>query len=367
MTRRILLPFTDDSTLFFVRRMMDVLAGSDCELQTAWLVNSSPLSYRQLVSVLPEGPDILLHADAFRQVTPLQEFDAIVTSRLFAPLRDMIRKAHIRHLADRPAVIAFQGGLEFDPERGFSNRRNADGVFIVPQDDIARYRDYMEDQDTGAQYLGFGHPTFLTPEAPPADIETRRDVYFFTQAISPLTERSRAHVLRMLVAIARANPDRNVWLKLRHLPHENAEHLHKEKHPYPGLMQDQALPPNLKMTADPMEEVLERVGIGITCTSTAAIDLVRAGVPTLVYLDYVENYSDPLEPPMRQLFEGSGLIAGIDDVLALRTRPPEPDWLARMFCPRDRLAAQVMEAIEAYRARPVQVKTLLPPLDPEAG
>ena len=365
---RILLPFSDNSTLFFAQRMREALAGTSCQVQTAWLTNGSDLSYRQLVSVLPRGPDILLQSEAFKQVTPLLSYDAIVTSRMFAPLRDMLRKLHLRHMADRPCVIAFQGGLEFDPERGFANRRHADAVFVVPQGDIDAYRQHMQTEDTGPQYLGFGHPTFVSPGAP-VDPATRRDVYFFAQAISPATPGGRLHILKMLAAIARANPDRTVWLKLRHLPHENSQHLHREIYSYADLIGTAGLsmPDNLRLTADSMEEVLARAAIGITCTSTAAIDLIRAGVPTLVYLDYVETYLDPLVAPMRRLFAGSNLVAGLEDVLHLRTQAPDPDWLQTLFCPRDRLAAQVIEAVAQFRDRPVAVKTLLPPPDPSGA
>lgn len=367
---RILLPFNDDSTLFFAGRMREVLKDSPCRVQTAWLPARSDLSYRQMTAILPEGPDMMMLNDAFAQVTPLQQFDAIVTSRMFPPLRDMLRRAHLRFLADRPCVIAFQGGLDFDPERGFFNRRHADAVFVVPKHNIDAYRAQMETLDTGPQYLGFGHPTFLTPAArtaaAPADPATRRDIYFFAQAISPVSRGGRLHILRMLAAIARANPDRDVWLKLRHLPHENSQHLHRELHSYPDLIETlgRKVPDNLRLTSDSMETVLERAAIGVTCTSTAAVDLIRAGVPTQVYLDYAENYLDPLTDPMRRLFAGSNLIAGLEDVLHLRTQAPDPDWLSTLFCAPDQLAEQVLEALAAFHRRPVAVRTLIPPLDP---
>lgn len=55
-----MLPFIDDYMLFFAHRMREALVGTRCQVQTAWLTDGSDLSYRQLVSVLPHGPDILL-------------------------------------------------------------------------------------------------------------------------------------------------------------------------------------------------------------------------------------------------------------------------------------------------------------------
>lgn len=357
-----LLPFSDDSTLFFAARMAQVLAGSGIEAQTAWLAKGSDLSLRQLQSVLPQGPDHLLHNDAFAHPqVALAGADMILTSRLFVPLRDMLRDPLRRHTAGRPAVMAFQGGLDFDAERGFANRRYADGVFVVPQADVARYRAWAKTQGAGLpQYVGFGHPTFLPP-APSAtsDLATSdpngppRDITFFAQAISPFTRASRLFLTRVLAALARAHPDRTVWLKLRHLPGENTEHLHVEEHPYPDLIAEAggAELPNLKLSAAPMDEILAQTGIGITCTSTAAIDLIRAGVPTMVFLDYLEAYLDPLVAPMRALFADSGLIASLDQLLTLAPGTPDPEWLRGMLCPADRLIQQIFEAQAHFAGR----------------
>lgn len=360
---RILLPFSDDSTLFFAARMRAALTGPGWQTSTAWLCERTDLSERQLFAVLPDGPDILLRNDAFNEVTPLRPFDAIVTSRIFIPLREMIRRRVVRYSGERPCIVAFQGGLEFDPVRGFRNRRDADAVFVVPRDDLAAHRKWADAEGLVRQYLGFGHPTFVRPQAP-ADPADRRDIYFFAQAISPPTRRGRMHILRVLAAIARANPDRTVWLKLRHLPQENRAHLHIENFAYPDLLASGPgpWPENLRLTADPMDRVLDRAAVGITCTSTAAVDLVRAGVPTLVYLDFVENYLDPMIAPMRRLFGDSGLIAPLQDVLNLAAKPPDPAWLDRMFCTPAQLAAQIAEAVEGFRRNTGNAPVVLPPL-----
>ncbi|MEM6388771.1 MAG: DUF6716 putative glycosyltransferase [Pseudomonadota bacterium] len=360
-----MLPFNDDSTLFFARRMLGVLKGSGIDADTVWLAQGSDLSPRQMSASLPNGADVLMRNDAFKRVGVLHEYDLILTSRMFPPLRDMLRDPFSRCRADRPAVCAFQGGLDFDAERGFFNRRFADAVFIVPTRDIKRYRTTMAAQGlAGPQYIGFGHPTFLEPKTPPD--RTVKDIYFFTQAISPLTYRSRLYMVKILATLARAYPDRTVWLKLRHLPSENTAHLHKEEHPYPDLITALGATdlPNLKVTADPMEAVLPNVGIGITCTSTAAVDLIRAGIPTMLYLDYVENYLDPLVNPMRALFETSGLIVPLDNILNLAPQPARAAWIDGMFCSKDRLIAQIFEAHAHFKARTDLTTRILPvPLD----
>jgi len=349
---RILLPFVDDSTLFFALRMREVLSGLSCEPVLAWVADDPALSPRQLLAHLPSGPDAVLRAAVVRDPTSLLDFDAIVTSRLFGALRDMIRRRDVQWRGDRPVILAFQGGLDFAPESGFRNRAHADAIFVVPQGDVDACRNAVAGIAPPWQRIDFGHPAFLRPGRATAP-RTSRDLWFFAQAISPVSRRGRGHMVRLLAALARADATRTVWIKLRHLPGENRRHLHRERWDYPGLLA--ALrdpPPNLRLSDVPMVEAMSRAGQGLTCTSTAAVDLIREGVPTQVYLDYEENYLDPLVPGMRRLFGESGVIATLDDVLSGTLRQPDPGWLDRMFCPPD-LGVRVLACISELRSRSI--------------
>lgn len=343
---RLLLPFVDDSTLFFATSMAKLLAPLSCTITLAHVTGFGSLSDRQLKAHLPDGPDRTLDAGAFASPKALNT-DAVVTCRLIPPLLRMMGVAEDASLGpglpDRPKVIAFQGGLDFTPERGFAHRRAADAVFLVSQDQMSAYAQFRASEGLPPQIIDHGHPAFLRPEGPP---EPRgAAVTFFAQAISPLTRNGRMHVLEVLAAIARRHSDRPIRVKLRHLRDENRHHLHREKWDYSGLFNRLPnRPPNLELIAGTMEEALADTGFGLTCTSTAAADLVAAGIPAMVYLDYVENYLDPLMPPMKQLFEGSGLVAGLEAVLNGNWQAPEPQWLDKMFCTPD-LGARVLAAL----------------------
>lgn len=359
--RPVLLLFCDDSNLFFARRMRDCLHAADPDLQVhmGWVAEENALSYRQMEQLLPEGPDLAIHGEtAFEELLLGGRYRAILTSRVYGALGAQLRRVEVSAAAGRPCVIAFLGGLDFFPENGYFRRRNCDGVYLFPASEIPVYeRRAATWGDRMWQEVGFGHPTFLAPEAlPPEDLAARRDIYFFTQALSPTTRRGRMHMLAAMAAIARANPDRTVWIKLRHLPHENQKHLHLEKYDYPGLLK--ALPDapdNLKLTACTMDEALKTAALGITCTSTAAIDVIRAGAPCMVHLDFVDNYVDPLVEPMRKLFAKSGLITPLEDMLNLRAAAPNPEWVADMFCPRD-LGARVLDTVTRFNDRAFQVE-----------
>lgn len=357
---RLLLTFCDDSTLIFAVRLRDLLrdAAPEAEITLGCYLPEQALSLRQLEMLVPEADYLLLNKDTLIEAVQEGGYDAVLTSRVFRSLANFLRTPALKHLRHRAQVISFLGGLDFYPERGYANRMACDGVFLFPQSDTRKFAAWATEQagadsNLTAPLVDFGHPTFLEPAlTPPDDLEARRDIYFFAQAISPLSRRGRLHVLEAMVALAEANPDRRVWIKLRHLPDENTRHLHRERHDYPGLLA-QAFPDapaNLKLTACPMDAATREAALGITCTSTAAIDLIREGVPTMVYLDYVDAYMDPMSAAMRRIFEGSGVITPLEDLLHLRTQAPDPDWVKQMFCPRD-LGQRVLAMVSALQAR----------------
>lgn len=354
----VLLPFCDDSTLFFARRMRDCLRQADPDLlvHMGLVAEGNALSDRQMEQLLPEGPDMVIDGDkGFHNLFHGGAYRALITSRIYIPLDTELRAAVARGEAGgagRPCVLGFLGGLDFFPQTGYHRRRLCDVVYLFPRREMATYAKWSKGWDENRpQDIGFGHPTFLTPHVlPPEELATRKDIYFFAQALSPSTRRGRLHMLQAMAAIARANPERTVWIKLRHLPGENRQHLHLERYDYPGLLKSLPnAPENLRFTACTMDEALERAALGITCTSTAAIDVLRAGVPCMVHLDFVDNYVDPLVEPMRRLFAGSGVITSLEDMLHLRAPLPNADWVDDMFCPRD-LGARVLEAVRAFHA-----------------
>lgn len=353
----IVIPFTDDSTLFFARRMRAQLqACADAPpVQLGWVADQSVLSDRQMSQHLPDGPDLIIRDAEFEELVLGGKTLAIVTSRVFRPLGSVMKRRHVRNTQDRACVIGFLGGLDFFPERGYAHRRHCDGVYLFPRSEIPAFSEMMRSYDIGWQDIGFGHPTALHPKPPPEDLEARRDIYLFTQAISPNTASGRRHMLEICIALARTYPDRTVWIKLRHLPEENKAHLHKERFDYPGLLDTiRDVPGNLRLTACSMQDAMATMAIGITCTSTAALDIVSAGIPCIVYLDYVDNFCDPLVAPMQRLFTGSGLITSLEDMLHLRTHAPHRAWTEAMFCPPD-LGARVLDTIARFQARPLPV------------
>lgn len=354
---RIALPFQDDSSLFFAAHLGRELRARGLTPLLAHIVEDRrrpKISERQLRATLGEaGPDLDMVERAFMADGFLANFEAVIVSKVTALQRQWVARAAWRAQTPRPCFVAFQPGLEFTPEKGTHNRRHFDVVFANTPADLDILRDYFNDGDPRRR-AAWGHPYFVRPPAwrrPAPDAP----VYFFTQAICPPTLLGRTHMLRVLAALARLHPRREIVLKLRHRSDENAEHAHREAFAYEWLV-DRFLPrrpANLRFDDGTMDAALERAGIALTCTSTAAMDAIRAGVPSLLYLDYVENHRDYTVEPMRRLFGDSGLIAPLPRLLDLDVRPPDGGWLARNFRGPD-LYDELLDAIAAFRRRPAR-------------
>ena len=351
---RYLIPFCDDSTLIFASRLRRLLQEAGAEVHLVLYQPEAVLSERQIRIYLPDLDYSLVTATSLMEIAASDDFDAVLTSRVFRTLNDLLRMPAYTILPRRAKIVAFLGGLDFFPEKGRANRQYCDAVYLFPRSELTAFETMLDNRRNEAErkpLIRFGHPAFLKPATvDPAVAQARAatgDIYFFTQAISPSTERGRTHMLNVMKAIARANPDRKVWIKLRHLPDENTTHLHRERHSFPALLaaSPDNTPPNLLLTDCTMEQAMENCAVGITCTSTAAIDLVREGIPTIVHLDYIDYYVDKLVEPMRRLFADSGLIKPLEDLLELRYSAPDPDWMESIFCERT-LAQDIMSTID---------------------
>ncbi len=343
-----LLPFYDDSTLIFASVMQDLLRASGHEATTV-LENGAMglLSERQVFSHLPQGPDVT--SEGYLTENDYRGVDAVVVCKSTRAFRDLLSNEIFKQQQRRPAFVAFQPGLEFTPEKGMRNRKNFDIVFLNTAEHLAMFdRDFPSAR---WRHAAFGHPYFVMQDA--ALTRTGSDIVFFAQAISPATFESRRFILDILCTLAEANPDRKVVLKLRHLRTENVAHAHRELFDYQTLLEDHFphMPSNLHLSSASLSEAVATAGLCITCTSSAAMETIARGIPTMIYLDYPEYYLDPLASAMRVECAESGLIASLPQVLHLAPRPPRRDWLQSRFREKSELVADLDAAVTAFHQR----------------
>lgn|GEM_PF-317344 len=179
------------------------------------------------------------------------------------------------------------------------------------------------------------------------------DVVFAAQAKVPIGPEDRMRVLSALAELARRRPDRRVVVKVRARAGE--AQTHEEAHDYADLMGDlgaaDELPPNLVVEDGPMAAHLERAGALVTVSSTAALESIALGLPTLLLDDF------GISPSMiNTVFEGAGLFGSTDDLAGGRFRLAEPSWLADNYShgrDADDWAARLAALVEAREIVPL--------------
>ena len=105
---------------------------------------------------------------------------------------------------------------------------------------------------------------------------------------------------------------------------------HAESYDFADLLADPSvraelggtLPPNLVVEDGPMADHLARASALVTVSSTAVLEAVAEGVPSLV----IDEFG--VEPKLiNTVFVGSGLFGGADDLVSGTARHPAPEWL----------------------------------------
>ncbi len=330
---KFLLPFHHDTSLIFATRFERQLREGGHEVSLVELVEpdgKERISDRQRATYLPDRRVLSVDIERAGQPDFYDGYNAVAVCVPVAPLRRLLRRRRYMSRKDRPRFIAFFPGMEFTPHIGMRGRRDFDAIFLNHAEHEALYRKHFM---RPGQFVSWGHPYFTRPERFIDESDGRKDVYFFAQAITPSTKRSRMHVVEVLAAIARAHPDRNVVIKLRHLTNENQHHVHKEEWSYEKLVDElqSGRPDNLTIDTGTTDAALAKAAYCITCTSTAAMDAISAGVATAVYLDYPDFWQDPLNHKMRCFISGSSLSISLLSLIELNIANPSNTWAMQNF------------------------------------
>ena len=251
----------------------------------------------------------------------------------------------IAELPDRPVIVTGLPGISIPATRkALAFRRQAD-LFVLHS-----RREIREFTLMSREY-GWTH-RFALATLPFVEERTGAqgtDLVFAVQAVVPRTLDDRTRVLELLVAAARARPDRRVVIKVRGLAGERQTH--DEHSSYPELLEQvEDAPANLVVSSAPMSAALDEAEGLMTVSSTAAIEAIARGIPVIA-LDIFGVTAKLINP----VFEGSGLFGDEGAVVRREFRHPEPAWLDdNYFHPAeaDDVAVQ-LEALVAARRQGV--------------
>ena len=319
-----------DTRLKWAVRVARALLGGSCDPRVLAVGADAPTT-RQLRDVGIAAPvervaDLELEAH-------LGGVDVIVACTLMYRLSAILE--HVGAAADagpRPVVVTGYAGVVYEGhEMGALWRAGADVVVCNTASDRERFARLYREFGLDERVLVRGGFGILSDRLAASDVVRAirtgggdGPIVFAVQPDVPATRGERLALLEGWAEYARRRPDRRVVIKLRSRPDERTTH--REPHHYERLAATHAadLPANLEFTYGLMEDVLVGARALVTVSSTAAIEALGRGIPTVILCDFGvrDGYGT-------SYFLGSGLLRTMSDVIADDVPTPDERWLRR--------------------------------------
>jgi hypothetical protein len=273
------------------------------------------------------APDAKVESPAELLATLERERPDVVFLATRGAMALTLRDAVFARLSWRPAIVTGLPGISIPATtRALEYRAYAD-AFIVHS--VREVEDF-ERIAAGTALAGrirLAHLPFLGEVA---SDRSRDAIIVAPQAAVPEGPTERKRFAAMIVDAAVAQPGLRVVVKVRGLAGE--AQTHRDPRSIAGFVEAEvaargaSAPVNLEIAAGALSDHLaSAVGLA-TVSSTAALESLAAGVPTLVLSDF--GVSDAL---INSVFLGSGLIGDASDLGAGRFRQPLPAWAARNY------------------------------------
>ena len=305
-------------------------AGTDMDAQDIQVLTLSQLS----ATAVPED---LLFASA--------------TGPVVAEIYARVLRSEPRN-ARRTALVSALPGVAFPATaKGWNFRRAGDGFICHSHAEARDFADLAESSPGHHPTILVGKLPFLCSQGFPAICQDPiKQVVFAPQAKVPVGREERAQILLALESVARLNPGTEVVIKLRARAGEPQTHL--EKYPFDSLMEQMKAAgrftksTHLTFATGALRDYLLPGSALVTVSSTAALEAVDRGLPTLVLTDFGVNNS-----MINTVFVGSGLQGNLQDLQDLNFTPPHRTWLRENYFHRGNRDLEDSLRLLAHRAR----------------
>jgi predicted SnoaL-like aldol condensation-catalyzing enzyme len=352
-TLRFLLVYHDDSSLFVARAAADdlIARGHHADMMRIELDRDSTrrLSPRQEREGL--GPHSLVCrrsiAGAFDEHL-FSQYDSIVSAKFPVPFRVRSARRAWRFRKRRPCFVTLFPGMEFFPERGYNIRGYFDVISFNTEEDRKRYDNSVPSHAPAHQRKCVYQPAFVHRQA--TSDKKRDEIVFFAQSVTPAGRDGRKEILKFLASVRRKMPDFKIVIKLRHLETENLLHTHVENYSYQELAADMGYSEIFEFRTGPVSSAFDRAAAAITCSSTAGIEALAVGVPTMFLTGFSGWEQDEISIRARRLLAPSGLLADIKCDCDLAFGLGREEWNRTTFYGLeavDQLVSKVMQFHEA--------------------
>ena len=246
-------------------------------------------------------------------------------------------------VAGEPGPVVVTGWVGVIIEKitaGYLDRVGSDIVAVNCVEDLEHFVTVAQQLALSSDNLLLSGLPILGSTAAPQRSDPVRCVLFADQPTVPGPAPERLYLYRRLIDYAYAHPEREVLLKPRHRPGEDT--FHTMKHHPEDLLSGTESPANFRIDYTPISEILPRVDLLLTMSSTACLEAVGSGCRVGLVLDLGvhERYGN-------HVFLASGLLRTFDQLIADDLGPPERSWLGSYFFDRPGTATeQIVDRVE---------------------
>ena len=247
----------------------------------------------------------------------------------------------------RPGPVVVSGWVGIIIEKitaGYLDRCGTDIVAVNSAHDLKHFREAGTRLSVPTDNLILSGLPFLSSSPHAVRGGAIGTVLFADQPTVPAAEVERHYVYSKLIEYARAHPDREVLLKPRHRLDEDT--FHRMRHHPEDVLAGTPFPPNFHIDYTPIDEMLPKVDLLLTMSSTACLEAIDHGcrVGLILDLGVHERYGN-------QVFLDSGLLRTFEQLEADEIGEPEAEWRDSYFGGRDRPANQIIvDRIESLLA-----------------
>lgn len=228
----------------------------------------------------------------------------------------------------RPLIVTGYPGIVFRMHlNGFMDRAPVDLFCMTSQYDHDLYTTAVGalGADPGNAVVTGLSITWRGHQAPDGAEERVRDaIVYFDQPTVPVTFTQRSFVVDQLIALARRYPETQVLLKPRHRPDEMTIHWTKY-HLADIAAKRRDTPDNFKVDYTSVPDLLARARVALTFSSTAAIEAMRAKIPTRILSDLGVSEATGVS-----FYVGCGALASFADITPDLPVTARPEWLEQV-------------------------------------
>lgn len=271
-------------------------------------------------------PPPVLSARSVRRLAERTRPDVILVA-CTGPVVDVLVAEVLTGLRPRPVFVSGLPGISVPAtEKAWVFRSGCDLFVLHSEREVAEFSEIAARLGGGGA-VGLARLPFLRPDL---TAQGGDRVVFATQAKVPKGREERERILRALAELAGRRPDLDVVVKLRAL--EDERQTHNERFHYQRLWREMGEPGRLTFAAGSMQDQLRQAAGFVTVSSTAALEAVAMGVPSLVLRDFGVSAE-----MINLVFEGSDLLGTMEDLADGDFRAASAHWCAaNYFQPAER-------------------------------